>query len=142
MENNEIRFIDSHYNELFRIKDGESITVKFSDGSMSDRKCTYTVGRVDQFHTLIAHIPELSDKRLHITVSTGRHQIVDGKRSAFFQHAQCFQQKRLLVFPRNVVIDIVAGHRIEALVGKIQLHGVPTLERNVFHALRRGVFFA
>ena len=41
MEPKEIRFIDSRYNELFRIKDGESITVKFSDGSMSDRKCTY-----------------------------------------------------------------------------------------------------
>lgn len=30
-----------------------------------------TVGRVDQFHTLIAHVPELLDKRLHITVSAG-----------------------------------------------------------------------
>ena len=47
MEQKEIRFIDSHYNELFRIKDGESITVKFSDGSMSDRKCTY----IDDYHT-------------------------------------------------------------------------------------------
>ena len=51
MENNEIRFIDSHYNELFRIKDGESITVKFSDGSVSDRKCTY----IDDYHTKIGH---------------------------------------------------------------------------------------
>ena len=48
---NEIRFIDSHYNELFRIKDGESITVKFSDGSMSDRKCTY----IDDYHTKIGY---------------------------------------------------------------------------------------
>ena len=47
----EIRFIDSHYNELFRIKDGESITVKFSDGSMSDRKCTY----IDDYHTKIGY---------------------------------------------------------------------------------------
>ena len=51
MENNEIRFIDSHYNELFRIKDGESIMVKFSDGSVSDRKCTY----IDDYHTKIGH---------------------------------------------------------------------------------------
>lgn len=51
MEQKEIRFIDSCYNELFRIKDGESITVKFSDGSMSDRKCTY----IDDYHTKIGY---------------------------------------------------------------------------------------
>lgn len=51
MEQKEIRFIDSRYNELFRIKDGESITVKFSDGSMSDRKCTY----IDDYHTKIGY---------------------------------------------------------------------------------------
>ena len=28
-------------------------------------------GRIDQFHALIAHLPELLDKRLHIPVSTG-----------------------------------------------------------------------
>ena len=42
MENKKIRFIDSKYNELFRIKDGESITVTFADGSVSDRRCIYT----------------------------------------------------------------------------------------------------
>lgn len=51
MENKEIRFIDSHYNELFRIKDNESITVTFSDGSMSDRQCTY----IDDYHTKIGY---------------------------------------------------------------------------------------
>lgn len=51
MEQKEIRFIDSRYNDLFRIKDGESITVKFSDGSMSDRKCTY----IDDYHTKIGY---------------------------------------------------------------------------------------
>ena len=40
------------------------------------------------------------------------------------------------------MIDIIAGHRVEALVGEIQLHCVPTLERSVFHALRSSVFFA
>ena len=39
METKDIRFIDSKYNELFRIKDGESVTVTFSDGSMSDLQC-------------------------------------------------------------------------------------------------------
>lgn len=47
-----------------------------------------------------------------------------------------------LVLPRDIVIDIVAGHCVEALVGEIQLHGVSTPERSVFHALRSGVFFA
>ena len=51
METKDIRFIDSKYNELFRIKDGESITVTFSDGSMSDRKCTY----IDDYHTKIGN---------------------------------------------------------------------------------------
>ena len=51
METKDIRFIDSKYNELFRIKDGESITVTFSDGSMSDRQCTY----IDDYHTKIGY---------------------------------------------------------------------------------------
>ena len=67
---------------------------------------------------------------------------MDGKRSALFQNPQCFQQKCLLVCPCDIVIDIVAGHRVEALVGEIQLHGASAPERSVFHALRSGVFFA
>ena len=67
---------------------------------------------------------------------------MDGIRSALFQNTQCFQQKCLLVFPRDIVIDIVADHRVKALVGEIQLHGVPAPERSVFHALRSGIFFA
>lgn len=51
MEQKEIRFIDSKYNELFRIKDGESITVTLSDGAKTDRKCTY----IDGYHTQIGH---------------------------------------------------------------------------------------
>ena len=51
MKQKEIRFIDSNYNELFRIKDGESITVIFKDGSMSDRKCTY----IGDYHTQIGY---------------------------------------------------------------------------------------
>lgn len=51
MDNKEMRFIDSDYNELFRMKDGESITIIFKDGSMSDRKCTY----IDDYHTKIGY---------------------------------------------------------------------------------------
>lgn len=51
MDNKEIRFIDSHYNELFRIKDGESITVTFKDGSNSDRECKY----IDDYHAKIGY---------------------------------------------------------------------------------------
>lgn len=61
MDNKEIRFIDSHYNELFRIKDGESITVTLADGAKTDRKCTY----LDDYHTQIGfnkfHICEFAE---------------------------------------------------------------------------------
>lgn len=61
MEQKEIRFIDSKYNELFRIKDGESITVTLSDGAKTDRKCTY----IDAYHTRIGfntfHICEFAE---------------------------------------------------------------------------------
>lgn len=60
-ETKDIRFIDSRYNELFRIKDGESITATFSDGSASERKCTY----IDDCHTKIGqnifHICEFAE---------------------------------------------------------------------------------
>lgn len=49
MDEKEIRFIDSHYNELFRIKDGESITVKYPDGHTENRECKY----IDEYHTYI-----------------------------------------------------------------------------------------
>ena len=51
MEKKQIRFIDSNYNELFRVKDGESITVTFKDGSISDRECKY----IDDYHTKIGY---------------------------------------------------------------------------------------
>ena len=35
------------------------------------------------------------------------------------------------------MINIVAGHRVEVLVGEIQLYGVPAPERSVLHALRQ-----
>lgn len=49
MENKEIRFIDSHYNELFRIPDNSSITVTYPDGHTEDKFCKY----IDEYHTYI-----------------------------------------------------------------------------------------
>ena len=49
MAKNEIRFIDSGYNELFRIKDGESITVKYNDGNIENMVCKY----IDDYHAYI-----------------------------------------------------------------------------------------
>lgn len=61
MEQKEIRFIDSRYNELFRIKDGESITVTLSDGAKTDKICKY----IDDYHTQIGfntfHICEFAE---------------------------------------------------------------------------------
>lgn len=50
MEQKEIRFIDSGYNELFRIKDGEYITVTTPNG-VTERKCKY----IDEYHTQIGY---------------------------------------------------------------------------------------
>lgn len=51
MEQKEIRFIDSGYNELFRIPDGDRIKITFKDGSVTERKCTY----IDDYHTQIGY---------------------------------------------------------------------------------------
>lgn len=45
----EIRFIDSHYRELFRIPDGGSITVTYENGETHTSKCRY----LDEYHTEI-----------------------------------------------------------------------------------------
>ena len=49
-KNKEIRFIDSDYNELFRIKDGEYITVTTPNG-VTERRCKY----IDEYHTQIGY---------------------------------------------------------------------------------------
>lgn len=49
MENKEIRFIDSHYNELFRIPDNSKINIKYPDGHIEERICKY----LDDYHTSI-----------------------------------------------------------------------------------------
>lgn len=51
-----IRFIDSRYHELFRIKDGEKITVTFEDGVKKEYECRY----IDEYHT------EVGDRLYHI----------------------------------------------------------------------------
>lgn len=47
----DIRFIDSHYKDLFRLPDGGSIRITFSDGESVVRKCSY----IDEYHTLIGN---------------------------------------------------------------------------------------
>ncbi len=42
-----IRFINSRYDELFRIEDGEKIKIRYSDGGEQERVCRY----IDETHT-------------------------------------------------------------------------------------------
>ena len=44
-----IRFINSRYDELFRIEDGEKITITHADGEKQERACRY----IDEYHTEI-----------------------------------------------------------------------------------------
>lgn len=57
-----IRFIDSSYNELFKIKDGEQITVTSSWGDKHDYTCRY----IDDYHTEVGnnlyHICEFAER--------------------------------------------------------------------------------
>lgn len=46
---NEIRFIDSKYNELFRIQDKEFITIQYPNGHKENKFCKY----IDDYHTEI-----------------------------------------------------------------------------------------
>lgn len=47
----DIRFIDSHYKDLFRLPDGGSIRITYADGESAVRKCTY----IDEYHTQIGN---------------------------------------------------------------------------------------
>lgn len=57
-----IRFIDSNYNELFRIKDGEKIIVTSSWGEKREHTCRY----IDDYHTEVGnnlfHICEFAER--------------------------------------------------------------------------------
>ena len=46
-----IRFIDPHYKEKFRIKDGDMIRITCTDGSSMDRVCRY----IDDYHVEVGH---------------------------------------------------------------------------------------
>ena len=58
----EIRFIDPHYNELFRIPDGGYITITRPDGEQLTRQCRY----MGESHLIMEgntyHICELAEK--------------------------------------------------------------------------------
>lgn len=58
----DIRFIDSGYKELFRIPDGEQITVTNSDGDKRDFTCRY----IDEYHLEVGsnlyHICEFAER--------------------------------------------------------------------------------
>ena len=51
-----IRFIDPHYQEQFRIADGEKISIKLGDGKTMERTCRY----IDDYHV------EVGDNLYHI----------------------------------------------------------------------------
>lgn len=72
MENNDaktIRFIDSQYNTLFWIPDGEKITLTRSDGEKRTLPCAY----IDEVHTKIGsnvfHICEFAERMEQIGTS-------------------------------------------------------------------------
>lgn len=61
MESKDIRFIDSQYNELFRIPDGGKIEITFENGEKSIKECKY----IDDYHTKVGnylfHICEFAE---------------------------------------------------------------------------------
>ena len=60
--NRDIRFIDSHYKELFRIPDGERIIVTDRDGKTESYPCRY----IDNYHTEVGrnlfHVCEFAER--------------------------------------------------------------------------------
>ena len=52
-EPKEIRFIDPHYNERFKIKDGEQILISYPDGEKKALTCKF----IDEYHVIVGHIP-------------------------------------------------------------------------------------
>lgn len=60
--NQDIRFIDSGYNELFRLPDGENIIITLDNGEQLDRNCRY----IDEAHLEVGnnlyHICEFAER--------------------------------------------------------------------------------
>ena len=50
-EPKEIRFIDPHYNERFKIKDGEQILISYPDGEKKALTCKF----IDEYHVIVGH---------------------------------------------------------------------------------------
>ena len=50
-EGKDIRFIDSHYKDLFHIPDGGTIQVHYSDDSVVIKPCMF----IDEYHTQIGN---------------------------------------------------------------------------------------
>lgn len=53
---NSIRFIDSGYNEKFRVNDGEKILIHTRNGTTLERECKY----IDDYHTQIGRMFSIS----------------------------------------------------------------------------------
>ena len=52
-EPKDIRFIDPHYNERFKIKDGEQILISYPDGEKKALTCKF----IDEYHVIVGHTP-------------------------------------------------------------------------------------
>ena len=80
--NRDIRFINSHYKVLFRIPDGESITVTDRNGKPESYLCRY----IDDYHTQIGsdvfHIcefAELCERNGHTVEPAGKEKAKPAK---------------------------------------------------------------
>ena len=74
---NSIRFIDSGYNEKFRVNDGEKILIHTRNGTTLERECKY----IDDYHTQIGsdvfHIcefAELCERNGHTVEPAGKEK--------------------------------------------------------------------
>lgn len=79
---NSIRFIDSGYNEKFRVNDGEKILIHTRNGTTLERECKY----IDDYHTQIGsdvfHIcefAELCERNGHTVEPAGKEKIKQAK---------------------------------------------------------------
>jgi hypothetical protein len=63
METRKIRFIDSRYNTLFTINDGEEIVLELADGEIARQRCRY----IDDYHfeagNFIYHIYQFAEMK-------------------------------------------------------------------------------
>ncbi len=67
---------------------------------------------------------------------------MDGEGPALLQDTQGLPKELLLIDTADVVIDIVAGDRVEALIHKLKPAGITLLETDVRYPLCLCVFFA